>query len=55
MLLACSEREEEIAKRGNINASALELLDTFSEKKASLGCDHRFGHNLSSSGFASVF
>jgi imidazolonepropionase-like amidohydrolase len=36
MLLACSEREEEIAKRGNINASALELLDTFSEKKASL-------------------
>jgi imidazolonepropionase-like amidohydrolase len=34
LLLACSEREEEILKRGNINASALELLDTFSEKKA---------------------
>jgi len=35
LLLACSEREEEILKRGNINASALELLNTFSEGKAS--------------------
>jgi len=34
LLLACSEREEEITRRGNINGSALELIETFSEKKA---------------------
>jgi imidazolonepropionase-like amidohydrolase len=34
LLLACSEREDEITKRGNINGSALELLSSFSETKA---------------------
>jgi imidazolonepropionase-like amidohydrolase len=35
MLVPCSEREEEIRKRKNLNASALELVESFSEKKAS--------------------